>query len=677
MSTVTLVTSAYLDYASYLNQGSPPRLTPYVSIGLLSLASVAKEQGWRASVFEINRLLNELAREERLDRKLTRVASVLAADRPQVIGLMTEYYSYHLVLSLAEKIKRIYPDCRIVLGGPQASATAEETLAAFPAPDIVVIGEGETAFGDLLRVLHDGGDLNQVPGIAYRRNGVPIRTRQNRLIDNLDDLPMPAFEDVQLHDGDYATIEVGRGCPFSCAFCSTSMFWRRRYRMKSPARVCAELAELNGRFGIRDVSFIHDCLTADRKKVIELCDAIEAQGLGIRWGCSSRTDTIDQELMERMRRAGCVHLYFGIESGSAETQKAIGKNLDLDEAFAVIRAARANGFEVTTPFMVGFPGERRADLARTFEAIHRAFSEDVYLVQIFVAAPYGDTPLLEAHANEIRYTGHFLDLPMTGDERRRRDDLLRAYPEIFSGHYRFPTDGLERHIAGADQFFPLINEMRYTALSIWKRFDDPLFLYERWLEWLAEHPSRDDRFAATPAYGTFQSFADFLDTLRGGLRESLPYLGDLIDFERTRMDVLAENQFTAVGEARAKAPQTATLSADIRPRVASNAKIKAYAWDVARIIDDINAGKEPGAYPLDGSIALLGRSDRDVRVLKLNAFAGELIEYCRLRMTVDDMVYRVRRRLQQAGATSSETEISMACRKGVSQLAEMGLLRMA
>src|SRR5262249_32027050 len=142
-------------------------------------------------------------------------------------------------------------------------------------------------------------------------------------------------------------------------------FFRRKFRLKSPAQMLEHMRAIASRYGIRNFKLVHDMFTVDRKRVVEFCEALIASGEQFGWSCSARTDCVDAELLELMSRAGCHGLFFGVETGSARLQKIIDKGLDLDQSRAVIDTAHRLGMGNTVSLITGFPEENQDDLRET------------------------------------------------------------------------------------------------------------------------------------------------------------------------------------------------------------------------------------------------------------------------------------------------------------------------
>src|SRR5438552_3900675 len=241
-------------------------------------------------------------------------------------GFSTVCSSYPLTLRIAAEVKRLHPESVVVLGGPQASVVDVSTMRAYPFIDLVVRGEAEQGLPALVDALGRDSDLAAVPGMTFRRNedGEIVRSPDAPLVLDLDALPFPAFHlfpDVRFCR--HFPLELGRGCPFACTFCSTNDFFRRRFRLKSPAQMIADMRRVKQTYDINSFELVHDMFTVDRKRVVEFCEALLESKEEFTWGSSARTDCIDEELIALMAKAGCRGIFFGIETGSKRMQKII------------------------------------------------------------------------------------------------------------------------------------------------------------------------------------------------------------------------------------------------------------------------------------------------------------------------------------------------------------------
>src|SRR5215831_14185289 len=316
-------------------------IAEHAPLGVLSLAAVLEERGLCPDVVDLNRLYYDFRRKnETQANDFSGFAAAYFRERHyDFIGFGSVCSSYPVTLRVACEVKRQQPDSVVAFGGPQASAVDVATLEAYAPIDLIVRGEAEQTLPQLLDALAQDHALDDVPGITYRRGGKISRTPDGGGITDLDNLPFPAFHLLpDLEKCRFMPLELGRGCPFSCTFCSTNDFFRRRFRLKSPKRMLEEMRRIKATYGHDTFELVHDMFTVDRKRVVAFCEALLQSPDKFYWGCSARTDCIDEELIELMASAGCRGIFFGIETGSARMQKIIDKHLDIERAHARVRS---------------------------------------------------------------------------------------------------------------------------------------------------------------------------------------------------------------------------------------------------------------------------------------------------------------------------------------------------
>jgi GT2 family glycosyltransferase/radical SAM superfamily enzyme YgiQ (UPF0313 family)/SAM-dependent methyltransferase len=280
---------------------------------------------------------------------------------------------------------------KIIVGGPHTSV-ALETIP--PLVDFVVQGEGEQAILDI------------VEGRASER---VIRCRR---IDNLDDLPMPAW-DYFIHQpynwgGDWFpgapvfTMNTSRGCPFKCTFCSVGSIWGRKYTCFSAERIIADIEYLIKRYGAQGIYFREDNFTVNRERTEKFCHLLLNKGIKIAWACETRVDSLDRDLVALMQRAGLSAVYFGVESGSQKILDLLNKGITPDQTRAAFRWCHEFGVKTAASVIAGVPGETPQDLQQTLALIND-LKPTVTWHNVFVGIP--KSPLyhqaLEHHLYEF------------------------------------------------------------------------------------------------------------------------------------------------------------------------------------------------------------------------------------------------------------------------------------
>ena len=290
--------------------------------------------------------------------------------------------------------------------GEFMDALGEQALADHPEVDFGFHGEIE----EVIARFQLGDPLEELPGLVWRRPGGDgtageiVRNAERPLVKNLDVLPLPARD--QLDNSLYRSpetrrpltvIQGSRGCPSKCIFCPAGAMSGYKVRFRSPEQVMAEIDECVRKFGIREFLFHGDTFTINKRWVLELCDRIIASGHKIRWGCNSRVDTIDDERAERMRRAGCWVVAFGIESGCQAILDYIKKGQKIEQAIRAIDVCRRNGLRTHAFFVIGLPPETRETLDETF-ALARRLNTDFF--DFNIAYPLPGTELFEIAKQE-------------------------------------------------------------------------------------------------------------------------------------------------------------------------------------------------------------------------------------------------------------------------------------
>ena len=456
-----------------LGDGAVYDLQPHV--GLLSLVAVARSGGHCADVLDPKW---ELARGRlRLDASIVgALADQIIARDPDVVGFTALGCNFVLVIRAAAELKRRFPELPILLGGPQASIVHRETLERFDVFDAIVRHEAEETLLPLLERL-PARRFDDLPGISYRNAAGEVACNTGSpLIEDLDQLPMPAYDayplaELGLHQ---IRVEAGRGCPFACTFCSTATFFGRRYRLKSAARLLAEMDDLNRVYGFVDFNLTHDLFTVNRKKIFEFCETVKNRGYA--WRCSARVDCVDRELLQAMAKAGCREIYFGIETGSARMQAISCKRLDLALVDPMIELASGLGFRTTTSFITGYPEEEDADLDATLDLLGcLALRADGNTIgQLHMLTPEPGTALIAQYGSRMRFDGHLTDFnfPLldTNDERMVEDN-----PELFANYHYYPTPlPRDRHIFAVACFQALQQLAKPIVRYLLRAFDDRL-----------------------------------------------------------------------------------------------------------------------------------------------------------------------------------------------------------
>jgi radical SAM superfamily enzyme YgiQ (UPF0313 family) len=387
-----------------------------VPLGAAYLAAALERQGFEVSILDAICEGFERVRPERGGRysyglEVGEIISRVLKDSPDVVGVScTSSLQYGYARSIAEGFRRQGPAPLLAIGGAHASALPEEVVGKGPF-DLAVIGEAEETFPEALKLIEQGDldDLRAIPGLCFEGIEGLVRTRGVGVVENLDSLPLPArhllpmdryaqleaWHDATVKNRPATQLITSRGCPAKCSFCSVHNTMGGRYRGRSVDSVIAELMELRDRWGIREVQFEDDNLTLDRRRSRKLFQAMTDAKLGLTWSTPNGIAmwTLEPDMIDIMALAGCHKLNFAIESGVQRVlDEVIRKPLRLENVPALLDRARKNGITVHTFFVVGFPGETRAEMVKTFSFARKLGGDSA---NFFIATPYPGTPLYE------------------------------------------------------------------------------------------------------------------------------------------------------------------------------------------------------------------------------------------------------------------------------------------
>lgn len=238
------------------------------SLGILSLATVLKEKSNHLiSIidFQHENIYDRYQPADDFSGEVVKITNMIMTDQPSIVSFYTMCNNYHLSIAVAQNIKRVsaYKD---YFGGPQATLTAEDTIKAVECIDVISLGEGEHTITKLVESLILDYRLDDIPGIVFKDKNNIINNGMPELEKNLDLLPFLDYTFFDMSKIKTVNIDAGRGCPFSCTFCSTKSFWKRKFRLKSPKRIVEEMEYVYERYGINKFAMTHDLFTANRKK---------------------------------------------------------------------------------------------------------------------------------------------------------------------------------------------------------------------------------------------------------------------------------------------------------------------------------------------------------------------------------------------------------------------------
>ncbi len=412
-----------------------------IPLGIYYLASTLLQHGFQVKVTDA----------EALNLNAKQLTEQILAFEPAYVGISSTTVAFHRALELATEIKAMFPDIIIILGGPHVSANPEHAMASgfF---DYGVLGEGEITLPELLKALNHGSGVENIHGLAFKtNNGMVTLTEKRAFIGDLDMLPFPAYhliEDISLYTpppSNYKTLPViniitSRGCPGKCTFCDKNIFGNT-CRRRSAENIVEEIKLLNTQYHVNEIAFVDDTFLLDKKRVYRLFELLDAEGIHFPWTCMSRINDVTDEYLLFLKKHGCWHISFGIESGNEEILKLIRKHISLQKTENVIALCRKYGIKTKGFFIIGHPGDTLQTIDETIRFACRLKLDDIVVTlntpipgspQYSEADAYGS--LDKADWNNFNYWRPVF-VPIGLDQ----GTLLRKHREIYRRFYLRPS----------------------------------------------------------------------------------------------------------------------------------------------------------------------------------------------------------------------------------------------
>ena len=609
-------------------------------LGVLALAAVLEQCGHPPLIVNLNQRYYEYLQQGGLGVAgfASSAADAIVATGANVFGFSSISSSYPVTMRIAECVKRIHPECTVLFGGPQASAVGLRTLSAFPFVDYVLRGEADETLPLFLNELAGGHNFAIVPGLTWRSPSGPCRNSNAPVVRHLDALPIPAFHLTgELARAESAPLELGRGCPFACTFCSTSDFFRRTFRLRSPERVLADMRWIASTWGIRSFDLAHDMFTVDRRKVVAFCECMIESGEEFTWACSARTDCVDEEILNLMARAGCHSVFFGVESGSQRMQKTIEKNLDVQRARAIVSLAERAGIKTTVSMITGFPEETWSDVRETVSLYMYSLGHPGSSPQLNLVAPLAETPIHRGYRDQLTLEELSSNQGHQGRSQNSLDrELILKHPDIFPNFYLLPMAYLDRYCILELREFLLTTptKLRWLLVAIERSGADILDVFSAW---------RAHRLRLRPALHGWNLRSYYLqDQSRTEFSAFvLEYFGASIP---APVECLARyyRALTSVTSVDAEAQQRKlaalpTQETDI-PFRAPRVNVIRTDWDVTAVIECLKAGGWPAQIDRSPRFFRTQAKGEDLHVIRSTPLIGEALAACNGRNTVADFV---------------------------------------
>lgn len=404
----------------------PPEIPrhPIPYLGILYIASALRKSNILVKIldcrlsdlendvekFVVDKSINILPNYEKLARAILNCEF-------DVVGITATTPTIIYAHNLAKIIKKKFPEKKIIIGGVHASALPVKTLEQFPYFDIVVKGEGEDTIVKLVQELQKFNfDLSKVDNIVFRQNGKILETKFSSF-PNVNELPFPAkdiapmdkyqrYLDKSLYLGKninaYGMMITSRGCPALCTYCASYIVHERKFRARRPEEVFSEIEFLYDKYAVKRLVFWDDNFTWINKRAIDICNLIIKNNLNLIFSCFARVNTINFELLQKMKEAGCVSITYGLETGSERVLKDLKKGSTLEEAINAVKLTRKAGISAASGFMLGNPTDDIKSIKETIYFAKKLIYYGLDSAGFFITVPYPGTEMYSKEYEKIK-----------------------------------------------------------------------------------------------------------------------------------------------------------------------------------------------------------------------------------------------------------------------------------
>jgi len=334
---------------------------------------------YMAGVLQENNIDVEILDASAEDMDFKDVEKELLKRKPDLVALTALTPTIGRALETAQVVKETLPDSIVVMGGYHPTFNFIETLEDENV-DIVIRGEGEYIMLNLVQTLENQSSLHDVKGIVFEdKNSKEIVVNPEApLIQDLDELPFPALNLLPMKkyrlldmDTHMTTMITTRGCPMQCSFCSSAAMHGKKIRERSVENIADEIEYLKTNYDIDTIAFMDDTFTLKKRKVMAICDEILKRNIEIMWGCTSRVDTLDEKLLKKMKEAGCITIFIGVESADQQQLDNMCKNTTIAKIENAFKIAHKLKIRTIASVALGMPGDTKEIMNKTVKFVHK------------------------------------------------------------------------------------------------------------------------------------------------------------------------------------------------------------------------------------------------------------------------------------------------------------------
>lgn len=320
----------------------------------------------------------------------------LISMNPKIVGITSYIEGWDVQLSIYKLIKEVLPDSKIVLGGHTATFCYED-LFKTGYIDYIIKREGEVPLKKLCDyIIKDEININSIPNLIYRKNAEIIHNDIFFRVENLDTLPYPNRRDIDIDKYTYPlTICTSRGCPGKCIFCSSSNYLGNKVVYRDIDNIIDEILYEYNRTGQSHFFIVDDTFTINKKRVLNFCEKLidiqQKKNIDFVWGCESRVDTIDQDVMIMLSNAGCVMMQFGMESGNDFVLKSIKKNTTYTQLYNAVELAYKHSIQSKVSVIIGHFSDTEETINETIDKAVKLKKEFKAIVAFAINTPFPGT----------------------------------------------------------------------------------------------------------------------------------------------------------------------------------------------------------------------------------------------------------------------------------------------
>ena len=436
-------------------------------ISLANCAAILREKG-----FEVK--ISDCIAEEidffNLGEKIRRY-------NPDLIIFNTATPSINKDLKVAKIAKKISNEIKVGAIGIHPSCLTTQTFSLSRDLDYILKGEPEFTVRDLALSLKNNHSLSKVEGLSYRINDKIIHNPSRKFIENLDTIPFPAWDLIDVNkyrmpftNKPFLLVSPSRGCPYQCIFCNSQIYYGEKLRLRSPQRIGEEIEWVKTNFKVDSFLFWTESFTLNKEFVMKLAEEILKKNLKIEWTCNSRVDSVDLELLQRMKESGCWMVGFGVESGNQKILNYSKKSITLKQSIDAVKLTQKAGMEVSAQFIIGLPGETKKTALETLSFAKKLNAD---YVQFYCAVPFPGSKLYKMAAekewiNSNDWSKFNQDESVLDMKTLSGEEVMKLRKKAYLSYYLRPQ-----------QVFKTLKKIK--SLSEFKNF---LYMVKKFFNWI-------------------------------------------------------------------------------------------------------------------------------------------------------------------------------------------------